>query len=149
MYDLSLFLHKIIKKSILENLSQGTNSFQLIDKLNGNQFDDNYVLASLNVIPLFINVPTDLALKEVEKKWNYIGGNTNIPKEEFLFAIWMILHSIFFSFNEIFYKQTFGMGFPLSPISANIVLEDLEDLEEQALEKLSTVYYRYVDIICI
>jgi len=41
------------------------------------------------------------------------------------------------------------MGFPLSPISANIVLEDLEDLEEQALEKLSTVYYRYVDIICI
>jgi len=68
LYDLSLFLHKIIKKSILENLSQGTNSFQLIDKLNGNQFDDNYVLASLNVIPLFINVPTDLALKEVEKK---------------------------------------------------------------------------------
>jgi len=41
------------------------------------------------------------------------------------------------------------MGFPLSPILANIVLEDLEDLEEQALEKLSMVYYRYVDIICI
>ena len=63
----------------------------------------------------------------------------------------MILQSTFFSFNGIFYKQTFEtpMGSPLSLILANIVLEDLE---EQALERLSIrlpISYRYVDDILL
>jgi len=54
-------------------------------------------------------------------------------------------------FNGVTYKQTFGtpMGSPISPIIADIVLQDLEN---KALEKLKFTpcfYLRYVDDIVL
>jgi len=58
-----------------------------------------------------------------------------IPKSEFLNAIKIILDSTFFKFNNKIYKQNFGtsilLGYPLSPIIADIVMQDLE---KRALE---------------
>jgi len=61
------------------------------------------------------------------------------------------LESTYFKFNEIIYKQKFGtsMGSPLSPIIAEIVLQDLE---KKALGLLSIeipFYHRYVDDIAL
>jgi len=66
-------------------------------------------------------------------------------------AIKLILSSIYFVFNNKIYRQTFetAMGSPLSPIIANLVLQDLE---ERALEKINCnipFYYRYVDDIVL
>jgi len=43
-------------------------------------------------------------------------------------ALKLILESTYFKFNNIIYKQKFGtpMSSPLSPIIAEIVLQDLE-----------------------
>jgi len=51
-------------------------------------------------------------------------------------ALKLILESTYFKFNNIIYKQKFGtpMGSPLSPIIAEIVLQDLE---VKALELLN------------
>jgi len=59
------------------------NSFQLIKKLKGKYFESDYILVSLDVISLFINVPIDLAQKSIIKRWNYIANNTKITQEEF------------------------------------------------------------------
>jgi len=40
------------------------NSFQLIKKLKGKYFESDYILVSLDVISLFINVPIDLIYPE-------------------------------------------------------------------------------------
>jgi len=66
-------------------------------------------------------------------------------------AIKLILSSTYFVFNNKIYRQTFGtpMGSPLSPIIANLVLQDLE---EKALEKINCnipFYYRYIDDIVL
>ena len=47
---------------------------------------------------------------------------------EFINVIKFILNNNFFQFNGKFYQQIFGsaMGNPISPILANIVIEDLE-----------------------
>jgi len=47
----------------------------------------------------------------------------NIPKNEILKALKLILESTYFKFNEIIYKQKFGtsMGSSLSPIITEIV----------------------------
>jgi len=85
-------------------------------------------LVSFDVIPLFINVPLDLAINGIKNRWKYIKRFTKIPKEEFISIIKFVLSSIFFMFNNVIYKQTFGtpMGSPLSPIIADLVMQDLE-----------------------
>ncbi|EFN62673.1 hypothetical protein EAG_00345, partial [Camponotus floridanus] len=63
----------------------------------------------------------------------------------------LVLDSTFFLFNGVAYKQIFGtpMGSPLSPICADIALQDLE---EKAIARLSfhlPFYFRYVDDIVL
>jgi len=80
--------------------------------------DDQFSLISLHVMSLFTNIPIELTVKSVEDGWNYISSNCNIPRDEFLEAIRLILESTYFSFNNKMYKQKFGtpMGSPLSPL---------------------------------
>jgi len=57
-----------------------------------------------------------------------IEKNTTIPFDEFVSIINFILSSTYFTFNNIIYKQTYGtsMGSLLSPIIADVVLQNLE-----------------------
>jgi len=102
------------------------------------------------VISLFTNIPQDLAIESILNIWTLIEKNTNISKDDFI-AIKLILSSTYFTFNSKIYRQTFGspMGSPLSPIIANLTLQDLE---ERALEKIDCnipYYFRYIDDISI
>jgi len=100
-------------------------------------------------VSLFTNVPVDLALNSIDKR--SISTKTNIPKEEFVVAVKFVLNSTFFIFNNKFYKQVFGilMGSPLSPIIADIVMQDLEEIAILNLQIHSLFYYRYVDDIVL
>ena len=114
-------------------------------------YDSEYVLASLDVVSLFTNVPVKLALNSIDRSWVYISAKTNILKNEFIIAVGFILDSTFFAFNNRTFKQVFGtpMGSSLSPIIADIVMQDLK---ETALKKLSAqplFYFRYVDDILL
>jgi len=87
----------------------------------------------------------------ITRRWLYISDNTAIPLNEFLTAINMIVDSTYFTFNKNYYKQIFGtpVGSPLSPILADIVLEDVE---EAALDRLPVdlpFYFRYIDDILL
>lgn len=78
---------------------------------------------------MYTNIPTfKLAINSVKKRWNFISNNILIPEDEFLTGLKLILNSTFFVFNNSFYKQTFGisMGSSLSPLIADIVMQDLE-----------------------
>jgi len=63
-----------------------------------------------------------LALDNIARRWDYISKKTNIPLQEFLIAVKIILNSTVFIFNNKFYEQIFGspMGSPLSPIIADM-----------------------------
>jgi hypothetical protein len=97
--------------------------------LSNLHLDDNLVLISIDVISLFTNIPLDLAIESVSKRWNFISTECNIPKDEFIRAVSFVLNSTFFTFDNQIYKQTFGtpMGSPLSPVIADLVLCDLEE----------------------
>jgi len=110
--------------------------------------DEDFSLISLDVVSLFTNIPIDL-IKSITKKWNFISCSCKVSRDKFVEFVRFILESTFFSFNNRIYKQNFGtpMSFPLSPIIADIVMQDLEKevLDTFAFEIL--FYYRYVDDI--
>jgi len=113
--------------------------------------EENYELISLDVVPLFTNISSNLTLESVSNRWCQISKGTNIPKNEILKTIKLILESTYFEFNEIIYKQKLGtpVGSSLLPIIAEI---GLQDLEKKALGLLSIeipFYHRYVDDIAL
>ncbi|XP_071640871.1 uncharacterized protein [Temnothorax longispinosus] len=139
------------KVSIPKASSHIKDSFQLVNCLNGSFLDDNYILVSLDVISLFTNVPTDLAIDSICNRWEHISKNCDIPKDEFVLAVRLILDSTFFRFHNNIYKQNFGspMGFPLSPDLAHLVLQDIETRAIGVLSFPLPFFYRYVDDIAM
>lgn len=112
LYNLSSFLHSILKESIPLASSFIKNSYDLVDKLFNIQIDEHLNLISLDVLSLFTNVPIDLAITNVNNRWTYISKNTFIPANEFLTSIKFILNTNFFnlmtdSTNKPFVHQWF------------------------------------------
>ena len=112
---------------------------------------EDYRIVSLDIASMYSNIPIELALGSVLRRWNVIEKNTFIPFQEFKRAISVILNSTFFKFNEEFYEQIFGlpMGSPLSSILADLVIQDLEYNIFNTLTIHIPVYYRYVDDILL
>jgi len=151
MYFLGDFLQRIISKNIGKPHSHILNSLQLVEKLNGLRIEEGYDLISLDVVSLFTNVPVNLAMDSVSNRWDHISRGTKIPKNEFIMAIQLMLESTYFMFNKKIYKQNFGtpMGSPLSPIIAELVLQDFEFKALGILNINMPFYYRYVDDIAL
>lgn len=74
LYSLAAFLHEIIQKNI--SFCHISNSFQLIEKLSSITLEEHYDLLSLDVVSLFTNVPTDLAIEGIKERWSSISLNT-------------------------------------------------------------------------
>lgn len=151
LFGLATFLHEIIYSSIPAAKSQIINSFQLVRELKGRYVGDEFKLISIDVVSLFTNVPLDLTMDSITRRWHYIESKCTIPRDDFLWAVHFVLSSTYFLFNDICYQQTYGtpIGSPLSPVIADITLQDIE---ERAIETLSIslpFYYRYVDDIVL
>jgi len=148
---LATFLKDILQNSIDKPISFTANSYQLTESLNGFTLDPSHKMVSLDVISLFTNIPTDLALNSIEKRWNLISRHTLIPLQEFKDAVKFVLSSTFFTFNSIIYRQIFGtpMGSPLSPVIADLVMQDLETIAIKNLPFQPPFFHRYVDDILL
>jgi len=149
LHNLATLLQKILKTSSVVPHSCWKNSNVLINKIQNIHIPDNYVLVSLDVTSLFTNVPIDKVLNIIDMKWPLIEHYTSIPKNEFLEATKFVLNSTYFKFNDKIYKQTYGapMGSPLSPIVADLILQNLETLILGELTFTPPFYMRYVDDI--
>lgn len=149
LYTLAYYLHYIIHNKIHWPKSHIKNSYQLANELSSIRLEPNYKLVSLDVVSLFTNIPIEFAINSVANRWNHISSGTLIPKEEFLLGIRLILNSTFFTFNKRIYKQIFGtpMGSPLSPVIADMVLQDIEEVAIHSLPFYLPFYFRYVDDI--
>jgi len=149
LYSLAKFINKIIKDNLPRTTSHVNNSFEVYDSLCGLNLNNNFVITSFDVISLFTNVPMELAVEGINKRRHHFEHATKIPMDEFLLTIKFILTSTYFTFNNTIYKQTYGtpMGSPLSPIIAEIVMQDLEENVLRTLNLPTLFYYRYVDDI--
>jgi len=148
-----MFLKDIINKSlnVKEKFGHIKNSFELVKKINGLPLPEEYKIVSFDISSMYSNIPIELALRSVLSRWKEMENNTSIPLLEFKNAMAIILNSTFFRFNNKYYEQIFGlpMGSPLSPVLADLVIQDLEKNIFQNLNTHIFFYYRYMDDIVL
>ncbi|XP_071653582.1 uncharacterized protein, partial [Temnothorax longispinosus] len=147
LYNVASFLHSILHHSIRPPKSHIKDSWSFVREINDIEINTDEVLVSLGVTALFTNIPKELVLRGIEKRWQDISDNTKLNLPQFLHAIELVLGSTSFSFNGDTYEQIFGspMGSPLSPILADIVMEDLETHCLAMLNFSLSFFPRYVD----
>jgi len=149
LYSLATYLHNIIDNGMPKAKTHIDNSFLLSETLSDLRFENDTCLISLDAVSLFTNIPIDLAMDCLTKRWNLFSRDCKIPKQEFLNAVRLVLDSTFFTFDNQVYKQNFGtpMGSPLSPIIADIVMQELETTVLSTVNFPIPIHYRYVDDI--
>ena len=76
-----------------------------------------------------------------------LEDRTTFSIAELTKALDLCLNSSYFTYDSTSYKQVFGtpMGLPLSPIIANMVMEDLEQRALTIFPNPPSIWVRYVD----
>lgn len=147
-YFLSKFLGEILKQWTVNSTFNVKNSSDFIEKVAGLEIGVGDCMVSYDVTSLFTNVPIDHALKLIERDWNKKSHLTNIPKDIFLKLLkFCLVDNNYFLYNDKFYRQVSGapMGGPLSPIVADILMEDLLEVSVRKLASPPKVLTKYVD----
>lgn len=69
-------------------------------------------------------------LSNINDNRDLIADHTGLTEESFTRLLRFVVDNTYFSFEGSFYLQTFGtpMGLPISPILAQIVMDDLLDI---------------------
>ncbi|XP_060518421.1 uncharacterized protein LOC132697147 [Cylas formicarius] len=102
---LSKFLKNILKNIVNDNEYYIKDSWQFKEKISRIILPHDHILASLDVVSLYTNIPIDLAIDIINKKWDMIKLHTDIPLDEFVEAIKLTLNSTYFIYNNKYYKQ--------------------------------------------
>lgn len=126
------------------------NSIELVNKLKSTQIPNSAMLVSFDVSNMFPNIPTTECLELLNNLIN--KSNTNfIEKTELMEAFNICINQTQCKFNNKFYQQTSGlaMGSPISPLLANIFMDNLETLilSSPQGKKHINFWHRYVDDI--
>ena len=91
----------------------------------------NDILVSFDVVSLFTNVPVEEACNIAKERLlsdTTLSQRTNLSPENVHDLLKLCLTTTCFQWREKFYEQTNGapMGSPLSPVMANLFMEEFE-----------------------
>ncbi len=159
-------------KAILNCLVEGnrtvTNSYQFMDLIDFFDWEQTDRLLSFDVESLYTRVPVPEALKivcrklekwveddeldernldETLRKSTALKEITSLSVKEIMSLLDYVLSDIFFIYDDRFYHQRTGlpMGGPLSPVLANLFMENLEDQALKTFPISPRLYVRFVD----
>ncbi len=153
----------LVLKSILNLLIWGStillNSFELVQLLDDVTFTAQDLLISFDVASLYTRVPINESLEIIEQrledmrtlKNDPIAAITTLTNKAIMKLLKFVLGQCYFSWDSTLYLQRAGlpMGSRISPIIANIFLENLEYRVLTSSLSVPKLYLRYVDDIFI
>ena len=110
-----------------------TNSTDFTKKLINTTIDDDEIMISFDVVSLFTAIPVDRACERIRNKLNkdnMLGQRSKLSIDDIIKLLHFTLSNSYFTYNNETYKQIHGcaMRSPVSPIVANLCLEEIEEL---------------------
>lgn len=147
---LSKYLSGILKNLLTDDEYNISNSYNFKNRISGVALDSGEKMVSFDVVSLFTNIPVDLAIDIVTDRWDELNAYTNIPREMFFKLLkFCLIDANYFVYNNVFYKQIFGMpmGNPLSSVIADIITQRLLNTTLNSLSEKPKLLVKYVDDI--
>ena len=127
-------------------------SKHLAEELANIRVEEDEMLCSHDVVSLFTNYPIPKALEVIQEKLRKdktLRMRTNLTVDDIMELLEFVLNTTYFSFRGQIYQQKFGTakGSPVSPIVANLFMEDLEQqaIASAPAECRPKFWKRYVD----
>ncbi|XP_071476499.1 uncharacterized protein [Diadema antillarum] len=150
-YGLAKHVAKILGPLVGTSLHHVKNTQDFVDKISQIALEDDETIVSYDVSALFTSIPPAEAIQVVKKNLendSQLKDRTKLSVDQIVESVSVCLNTTYFSFQDQHYIQKHGcaMGSPISPIVANLYMQDFETVALKSYTgSKPRVWLRYVD----
>ena len=149
-YATSKELARILQPLVGRSPYHVHNNQDLSEDLKSLKLGKDECLMSFDMKALFTSIPIKPAIQGIKRlleKDQDLKQRTSMSVDHIISLLECCLRSTYFTLKGRFYEQQEGaaMGSPISPIVANLYLEDLETKAIQSAQNLPSFWRRFVD----
>ena len=149
-YSTSKELSRILRPLVRKSPHHICNNHDFMEHLKGITLGPDEVMVSYDVRALFTSVPIQPALEVIEKLLKEdpdLQKRTTMSTKHIMDLLEFCLRNTYFTHRGKFYEQVEGaaMGSPISPIVANLYMENFEMRAIQSSPNPPLLWKRFVD----